>query len=577
MISIDNFKKEAKRWLKQLRAGDAEARARLLRVYPNVSDKPVLREVQQALARELGYDNWLALKTASERAPEVQGSHEELVARFLKFACWDHTVSSRSDHRMYDRAAQRLLAQHPEIARHNLYTAIVCGEVDEVARLLRERPAAASEPGGPRGWPPLLYLCFTRFSNQQSIDNAVTIARILLDHGADPNTYYMAGNSRYSALVGVAGEGEQNSPRQPQAPELFQLLLEGGAKPFDLQVLYNTHFSGDVLWWLELVYEHTMKSELKQAWEDPNWEMFEMGVYGTAAQLLLHAAVFKNDLRLAEWLLSHGASPNPRPPSHQMYKPKYSPYDFAVFNGRSEMADLLVRYGAKREIYNRERSGDSAAPNAVEFEGEDAFIASCLRLDLNGALFQLRKHPEYRASPEAMYAAATIDRADVVEFLLDLGFSIEITNETNKRIIHEAASSNALQVAKLLIERGAEVDPIETTWDTTPIGWAAHADHIEMVEFLSAYTRDIWTLSFWGYVDRLREVLQLDPKLAKLVDNEGNTPLWWLPDDEAKAIEIVKLFISHGADPARKNNGGRTAADWATTRGMLEVAALLRS
>jgi ankyrin repeat protein len=405
---------------------------------------------------------------------------------------------------------------------------------------------------------------------------------LLLDHGADPNAYYMAGNSRYSALVGVAGEGERDSPRQPQAPALFQLLLERGAKPFDLQVLYNTHFGGDVLWWLELVYEFTMKTELRHVWEDPNWEMFEMGQFGTAAHLLLYAAVFKNDLRLAAWLLSHGASPNPRLPSHQQYKPKYSPYDFAVFNSRTEMAALLERYGAKHEIYDgksegAKRSAASLAPNAVEFQGQDAFIAACLRLDRKEASSQLQKHPEYRASPEAMYAAATIDRADVVEFLLELGFPIEITNETNKRVIHEAASSNALEVAKLLIERGAEVDPIEMTWDTTPIGWAAHADHIELVDFLSAYTRDIWTLSFWGYVDRLREVLRIDPKLAKLVDNDGNTPLWWLPDDESKAIEIVKLFLSHGADPAHKNNNGRTAADWATTRGMLAIAEILRA
>ena len=40
--------------------------------------------------------------------------------------------------------------------------------------------------------------------------------------------------------------------------KLFELLLERGAEPFAIQVLYNTHFSGDVLWWLALVYEHTI-------------------------------------------------------------------------------------------------------------------------------------------------------------------------------------------------------------------------------------------------------------------------------------------------------------------------------
>src|SRR5262249_12409500 len=140
------------------------------------------------------------------------------------------------------------------IARDSIYTAVVCGDIEEVERILAREPGAAREPGGSRGWTPLLYLGYARFSNQATIDNAVAIARLLLDRGADPNDFYMAGDSRYSALVGVAGEGEQDSPRQPKAEELFQLLLERGAKPFDIQVLYNTHFSGDVLWWLKLVY-----------------------------------------------------------------------------------------------------------------------------------------------------------------------------------------------------------------------------------------------------------------------------------------------------------------------------------
>jgi hypothetical protein len=308
---------------------------------------------------------------------------------------------------------------------------------------------------------------------------------MLLDLGADPNAYYMAGDSRYSALVGVACEGEQDSPRQPQAPDLFKLLLDLGAKPFDLQVLYNTHFNGDVLWWLQLVYDHTMKSELKHAWDDPNWEMFEMGPFGTAAHLLLHVAVFKNDLNLAEWVLSHGASPNPRMPTKLRYKPSHTPYEFAVITNLVEMCKLFEHYGVNRV-------------SVADFKGEESLLAACFRMDRDEVSAQMKAHPEFLQSPEVIYAAAQRDRADVVALLLGLGIPIEITNKTNKRAIHEAAAHNALRVARLLVERGVEIGPIETTWDTTPIGWAAHADHVEMVEYLSEFTRDIWTLSFLG-------------------------------------------------------------------------------
>ena len=56
MTTLDNLRKTAKRWLKALRDGDAEARARLVRAYPGAPEQPTLRDVQHALARERGHD-----------------------------------------------------------------------------------------------------------------------------------------------------------------------------------------------------------------------------------------------------------------------------------------------------------------------------------------------------------------------------------------------------------------------------------------------------------------------------------------------------------------------------------------
>jgi len=69
--NLENLRKEAKRWLKSLRANDKEARARLTRVLPGASDKPVLRDVQHALALEYGFENWNALKKAAEKPGEL--------------------------------------------------------------------------------------------------------------------------------------------------------------------------------------------------------------------------------------------------------------------------------------------------------------------------------------------------------------------------------------------------------------------------------------------------------------------------------------------------------------------------
>jgi ankyrin repeat protein len=565
--TLDNFKKEAKRWLAAIRSGDAGARARLRAAHPTAPDVPALRHIQHALAREHGFDSWLALKT--RHTTHADPGHAERVAKFLTFSCWDHHVHGKGDHRMYDRAAQRLLSQHPEIAHDSLYTAIVCGDIREVERILSERPEAASEAGGSRGWPPILYLCFTRFTHAPTIANALGIARTLLDRGADPNAYYKAGDANYSALVGVAGEGEQDSPRQPQARALFQLLLERGAKPFDIQVLYNTHFSCDMIWWLDLVYEYTVAQGRKDAWDDPNWSMLDMGGYGPGAYFILNAAIASNDLRLAEWALQHGAGVDARRSSHPKFKPKLTHYERATLEGLTDMADLLARHGASRTppALNPALSDAEAA--------EGAFVAACLRLDRDFVRVQLEQHPEYLRSPKAIFIAAQRDRADVVAFLLDLGVPLEIEDDYKQRTLHEAASHNALRVAKLLIERGAEIDPRETQWNATPIGFASYGDKIEMVDLLSRFSKNVWTLAYRGYVDRLRDVLQAEPALATVTSSEGTTPLWWLPDDDAKAIEIATLLMAHGADPSARSKDGETAADSALERGMLEVARLL--
>jgi hypothetical protein len=62
--SPDALKKEAKRWFKALRSGDRDARARLEHAYPGAPHEPVLRDVQHALAREYGHENWKALLDA---------------------------------------------------------------------------------------------------------------------------------------------------------------------------------------------------------------------------------------------------------------------------------------------------------------------------------------------------------------------------------------------------------------------------------------------------------------------------------------------------------------------------------
>jgi ankyrin repeat protein len=384
----------------------------------------------------------------------------------------------------------------------------------------------------------------------------------LLDHGANPNDYFEVGEGphRYTALCGVAGEGEDDAPPHPQREALSQLLLDRGAEPYDVQLFYNTHFHGDILWILEPLYEAAAKSG-RPFDADPEWSGINMGGYGLGARYLLSEAIATNNLALAEWLLKRGANPNAAPPPHPN-QPKHSLHEDALRRGHTEITELLVRYGATPSGYVR--------------EGVAAFADVCFRLDEQGARALIAQHPEYLNSTIPIFAAAKRDRADVVAFLLDLGTPIEIADESQQRPLHVAAYSNALRVAQLLIDRGAELEPVENNWTNTPLDFALYANLSPMIELLSRYTKDVFRLTWIGNVERLKEVLSVEPNLAKGVDN-GSTPLMWLADDDVLASETVKLLVSFGADPVVKSGQGMTAADYARKRALYDAADLLDS
>jgi hypothetical protein len=98
-----------------------------------------------------------------------------------------------------------------------------------------------------------------------------------------------------------------------------------------------------------------------------------------------------------------------------------------------------------------------------------------------------------------------------------------------------------------------------------------------MLELLGRVSRDVWNLTFTGKVERLREVLTTEPQLATVSSREYGTPLMFLPDDEARALEIIELFLANGANPSIRNTEGHTAADRAARRGLFRAAELLRS
>ena len=186
-----------------------------------------------------------------------------------------------------------------------------------------------------------------------------------------------------------------------------------------------------------------------------------------------------------------------------------------------------------------------------------------------------RRHPEYLKDAAALLVAARAGRCDVVELLIDLGVSVNVESSNGERALHLAVWSDSVPVARLLIDRGAEVDARDRKFGATPLGWAIHLSKPKLADFLSSVSTDIFSLASAGKLERLRTVLDAEPALAKSVRNDRTALFFQHANDEDLAIEIARLLLNHGADASFVTHEGMTASSQAERNGMDALAQLL--
>jgi hypothetical protein len=126
-MNLEQLRKQAKELVRAARAGEQEALARL------DGREPILARAQLVLAREHGYPSWPAMVAAAEANAEA-------------------FVLAATDRRR--ARAEAMLAARPEIAA-DPWAALVLG---------RGWSGDVDQPGGPRGWAPLLYVCHSVFA-----------------------------------------------------------------------------------------------------------------------------------------------------------------------------------------------------------------------------------------------------------------------------------------------------------------------------------------------------------------------------------------------------------------------------
>lgn len=124
-LSLENLKKQAKTLQKKWRTGDPDTLSRIRAAHPQFagmsdeqlrSAKPRLTDCQLVLAREAGCGSWPQLRVT------VLSSRQEEADQFVDLACLCYD-DPHHDHRSFHARADKMLADHPERAEANIWTA----------------------------------------------------------------------------------------------------------------------------------------------------------------------------------------------------------------------------------------------------------------------------------------------------------------------------------------------------------------------------------------------------------------------------------------------------------------------
>jgi ankyrin repeat protein len=407
-VNLEQLRKQAKELVRAARAGEAAALARL------DGREPILARAQLVVAREQGYPSWPALAAAAEASADA------------------FVLAATSGRRA---RAEAVLSARPELER-DPWAALVLG---------RRWDGDPNEPGGPRGWAPLLYVCHSTFPG-------AGLARELLERGADPNASFSNEYGAMSALYGAAGVRHD--------PELTRILLEHGANPDDGESLYHAT-EADSSECLRLLLEHGAETAgtnaLPHALDDERPEhvrlLLEHGADPNESASVAHAVRRGRGPEIVRLLVEQGADVDR--PGGETWRgpiPLRTPYQHAVLRGRDDVAAALAALGASTEVSLEDRAVTAVA------RGERPEPALPERLD----------HDQQ----EVLILAALGGRLNDVVAAVGVDFRGVVGGSPEGTLLHHAAWVGGPRIVRELLERGA--DPLARSGAEfdTPLAWA---------------------------------------------------------------------------------------------------------
>jgi ankyrin repeat protein len=462
-----------------------------------------LHAAQFAIAREYGFTSWPRL---SAHIDLLRATAAERADAFVRSAC-------SSD----PRAALALLAADRDITAASAAAALCAGDTVAVRHL------DATKPLGPLGWPPLLYVTFSRLMrvSPRHAPGIRSCVAMLLERGADPSTIVDIEDDGGGADVGHRLTPIYGAVGVNNDLDTTLALLAAGADPdeglgqadandphtiWGSEALYHACEFADPACLVALLDAHPhpirvsycLARALDHAWPEHCTAFLDHGadpnfrIPWQARWTHLHKAAANGQRTVLAEMLHRGADPT------LVDDHGRSALTLAVRAGHDDIAMMLVEAGADPTTVSDEdrRVGQSGLGALFRAAGRGD-VSAIRRALANG------HDPNALADDDGLpllQAAAVAGQAAVVRLLLEAGAdpnvigpyganalgatrwaSVNMFNAeggTAARPVTDIDQTGYLQIVRLLLDAGVDVHNSELGSDEVRALLAAHDDEV---------------------------------------------------------------------------------------------------
>ncbi|XP_033101464.1 ankyrin repeat domain-containing protein 17-like [Anneissia japonica] len=403
----------------------------------------------------------------------------------------------------------------------------------------------------------------------------VDVVRLLIEYGAHVNSKSQTGNT---ALMYACSGGHE---------DVVQVLLEHGANIEDhnenghtplMEAASCGHVEVARLLLIRGAGINTHSNEFKEsaltlACYKGHLEMvkflLEAGADHEHKTDEMHTALMEASMdghvEVAQLLLDHGAQVNMPADSFE------SPLTLAACGGHVDLAALLIDRGANIEEVNDE--GYTPLMEAAR-EGHEEMVALLLAKGAN-----INAQTE-ETQETALTLACCGGFLEVAKFLIEVGADMELGCSTP---LMEASQEGHVDLVKYLLYQGANVHATTATGDTA-LTYACENGHTDVADVLLAFGANLeheseggrtplMKASRAGHLCTVQFLISRGANVNRATTNNDHTVLSLAC--AGGHLSVVELLLAHGANPTHKLKDGSTSLIEAAKGGHSQVVDLL--